>query len=203
MGNVGSVLGKKWADKGHSIRYGVRDLQNPKMMKLKEYNVLNIHGRLVSEVADWSDVIILAVPWNSVEDTIKNLGNLSGKIIIDCINPIKKDLMGLDIGEYSSGAEKIADLTQGAKIVKAFNITGSGNMLNPNYGYQQADMFICGDYLESKTIVSDLVKEIGFNVVDSGPLSNASLLEHLALTWINLAIKQGFGTEIAFKLLKR
>ena len=203
MGNVGSVLGKKWADKGHSIRYGVRDLQNPKMMKLKEYNALNIHGRLVSEVADWSDVIILAVPWNAVEDTIKNLGNLSGKIIIDCINPIKKDLTGLDIGEYSSGAEKIADLTQGAKIVKAFNITGSSNMLNPNYGDQQADMFICGDNLESKTIVSDLAKEIGFNVVDSGPLSSASLLEHLALTWINLAFKQGFGTEFAFKLLKR
>jgi predicted dinucleotide-binding enzyme len=39
--------------------------------------------------------------------------------------------------------------------------------------------------------------------VDAGPLANARLLEPLALLWIYLAVKQGHGTGIAYKLVHR
>ncbi|MCK4781069.1 MAG: F420-dependent NADP oxidoreductase, partial [Candidatus Lokiarchaeota archaeon] len=66
-----------------------------------------------------------------------------------------------------------------------------------------ASLFICGDYLDAKSKVKQLGLDIGFDVIDVGPLKNARLIEPLAMLWIELAYKQGMGTDIAFKLLRR
>jgi len=39
--------------------------------------------------------------------------------------------------------------------------------------------------------------------VDAGPLSNARLLEPLAMLYIHLAVREGWGSNCAFKILKR
>ena len=87
--------------------------------------------------------------------------------------------------------------------MKAFNTIGAENMLNPQFGSMIASMLICGDDPGAKSIVSKLAEEIGFEAIDAGPLSNARLLEPFALLWIYLAVKQGLGRNIAFKLLRR
>ena len=48
-----------------------------------------------------------------------------------------------------------------------------------------------------------LVDELGFDPVDAGPLTQARLLEPLALLWISLAYRQGLGRNIAFRLMRR
>lgn len=71
-------------------------------------------------------------------------------------------------------------------MVKAFNTTGAENMADPQYGSLQASMFLCGDDAAAKSVVTQLGEELGFEIVDSGPLSNARLLEPLAFsgsTW--------------------
>ncbi|SRR6266404_4139998 len=126
-----------------------------------------------------------------------------GKILIDCTNPLKPDLSGLSIGQSTSAAEQIADLAKGARVVKAFNTTGAGNMANPKFGPQDATMFICGDDGSAKATVVKLAEELGFEAVDAGPLLAARYLEPLAMLWIHLAFKMGWGTNFAFKILKR
>jgi predicted dinucleotide-binding enzyme len=64
-------------------------------------------------------------------------------------------------------------------------------------------MFFCGEDGEAKAVVARLGAEIGFDMVDAGPLSNARLLETLTVLWLQLVIKQGLGRGIAFKLLRR
>ena len=76
-------------------------------------------------------------------------------------------------------------------------------MLNPQFGSEKASMFICGSDTTAKTTVAHLAEELGFDVVDAGPLVNARLLEPLAMLWINLAYQQRMGTNIAIKLLRR
>ncbi|MCK4287099.1 MAG: hypothetical protein KAX18_12895 [Candidatus Lokiarchaeota archaeon] len=71
------------------------------------------------------------------------------------------------------------------------------------FGSHIASTFICGNDLDAKSIVRKLGEEIGCDVVDAGPLETARLIEPLAMLWINLAYKQGMGTDIAFKLLRR
>ncbi|MEZ4517995.1 MAG: hypothetical protein R3C44_14640 [Chloroflexota bacterium] len=64
-------------------------------------------------------------------------------------------------------------------------------------------MLVCGDDLLAKTAVLELAADLGFEPVDAGPLAAARHLEALALLWIHLAIVQGYGREIAFRLEQR
>lgn len=202
-GDVGSTLGKEWAKRGHEIVFGVRNIQSPKVKSLLKIADSNIKVATISEAASFGQVVLLAVPWEAVKETIENAGDLSGKILIDPINPLSSDLKNLMVGPSTSSAEEIAKLAQGAKVVKAFNAIGAKTLGNLKFGQYKADTFICGDDSGAKSIVRKLAMEMGFDVLDVGPLSNARLLENLALLWIELAFRQEMGPNIAFKLLTR
>jgi hypothetical protein len=201
-GDIGSTLGKAWAKRGHNVVFGVRNIQSPKVKKLLNSADSNIHVGEINEAVHFGDVIILAVPWEAAQETIRSVDDISGKIIIDPSNPIKSDLEGVVVPS-TSAAEEISKLAKGARVVKAFNAIGAKTLNNLQFGSQKADVFICGDDLAAKSEVKKLAMEIGFNVVDAGPLSNARLLENLALLWIELAFRQRMGPNIAFKLLTR
>ena len=200
-GHVGGNLGKIWAKVGHKIVFGVRDLQSPKIRELIKSIGSNACAGSIAEAAVFGEVV--AVPWTAAKDAIQQAESLNGKILVDCTNPLNPDLSSLLIGHTTSAAEKIAQWAIGAKVVKAFNSLGAGNLPNLQFGAQKADTFICGDDAESKSVVTRLAKDIGFDVIDAGSLSSARLLEPLAMLWIQLAYKQGMGTDIAFKLLRR
>ncbi len=123
--------------------------------------------------------------------------------MIDCTNPLKPDLSGLALGHTTSAGQEIARRATGARVVKAFNTTGAENMKRPQFGSQRATMFICGDDAGAKDVVSGLVRDAGFDVVDAGALQIARLLEPLAMLWIHLAYGQRMGTGFAFGLLRR
>lgn len=111
--------------------------------------------------------------------------------------------LSLDVGYDMSGEEQVAALAFGSKVVKVFNMTGSKNMANPNFGNSKAAMFICGNDEEANNVVKGLSDELGFDTAIARPLENARLLEPMAMLWINLAYVQGLGTDFAFSLIKR
>jgi predicted dinucleotide-binding enzyme len=76
-------------------------------------------------------------------------------------------------------------------------------MADTAFGGLRADNYICGDDDAAKATVAALSRELGFEVVDAGPLASAVLLEGLARLWIDLALRRGLGREVAFKLLRR
>lgn len=202
-GNVGGNLGKLWASKGHHIMFGVRDPQSQKVAAL--INSIEPHAQAgsVKEAAQFAELMVLTTPWEAAHDAIQAAGDVRGKILMDCTNPVKPDLTGLSLGQTTSAAEEIARWAAGARVVKAFNTIGAAQMLKPQFGSQTASMFICGDDGAAKSVVAKLTEQSGFEVIDAGPLSNARLLEPMAMLWIYLAVKQGLGIEIAFKLLRR
>jgi predicted dinucleotide-binding enzyme len=122
---------------------------------------------------------------------------------LDCTNPLLPDLSGLTSGNTGSGGEEVAGWTPGARVVKIFNTTGFGNMANPIYVAGPITMLYCGDDPAAKKIAAQLAKDLGFDPIDAGPLTQSRLLEPLALLWITLAIKQGLGMDFAFKLMRR
>lgn len=200
-GDVGGTLGIRWRQKGHQIKFGIRNRQSQNVQELIHLDK-NLEFGEITETVAFGDVIVLAVPWTSVEETILRAGNLSDKILIDPTNPLTPDLKGLAL-DNTSAAEKISNLAKGAKVVKAFNMIGAKTLNNLIFDSQRADLFICGDDSHAKQIVRKLAIDIGFDVIDVGPLLNARMLEHLALLWIELAFRQQLGPNIAFKLLRR
>lgn len=202
-GNVGGALGQGWASKGHSIFYGVPDPQSEKVRALLKSIGSNARAGTVREAADASEVIVLATPYPAVRDAVAAAGDLGNKVIIDCTNPLKPDLSGLVVGHTTSAAEQVAEWARGARVIKAFNTTGAGNMSNTNYDGSGITMLIAGDDAAAKSTVMHLASDLGFEPLDAGPLANARLLEPFAMLWIYLAVKQGLGPNIAFKLLRR
>jgi NADPH-dependent F420 reductase len=200
-GMVGSSLGEVFTRKNHEVMFGSR---NPESAKEKlSKSIKNVKVGTYGDTTKFADILVLAVHWDHVEDTLKKMGNLNGKIIIDCVNPLSPDLKTLKVGRTTSSAEEIAKLAKNAKIVKAFNAIGAETYKNPVFGTQKASAFICGDDKEVKEIITKLIDEVGFEVIDTGPLSSARLLEPLAGLWVDLAYVQKLGPNIAFKLLKR
>ena len=201
-GNVGGALGKLWAEKGHDVTFGSRDPSADGVQAA----AAAAGGAAIANVAGaaaGAEVVVIAVPWTAVPATIEAAGDLSGKIILDATNPLEADLSGLAVDSSTSAAQEIAKLAGGAAVVKAFNSTGAGNYSNPAFGGQAASMLICGDDDDAKATVAQLTESLGFDVVDAGPLANASSLESLALLWVKLAYVVDLGPEIAWKLLRR
>jgi predicted dinucleotide-binding enzyme len=201
-GRVGAALGTRWAVAGHQVMYGARRPDDPKIVTLLE-GTPNGRAGSVAQAAAFGDVVVLATPWSATESAIRAAGNLAGKVVIDVTNPLNETFSGLTVGHTSSGGEMVAGWAKGAKIVKTLNSTGSNNMLDPKYGKDAVSMFVCSDDAAAKATVSELVKALGFDVVDAGPLASARLLEPLAMLWISLAYAWGQGTDIAFRLLRR
>jgi NADPH-dependent F420 reductase len=200
-GSVGSALGRGMARAGHEVVFGVRNTGKPEVAKLVEET--GARAASVAEAAEAAEVVVLAMPWGGAQDVIRTAGGLSGKIVLDCINPLNATFSGLDTGGARSAAEQVAAWAPGARVVKVFNSTGAGNMANPLYGNDRATMLYCGDDEGAKKVAAQLAGEIGFEPVDAGPLSAAYLLEHFAMLWIHLAYGVGMGRNFAFEIVRR
>ncbi|MFQ6111122.1 MAG: NADPH-dependent F420 reductase, partial [Nitrospinota bacterium] len=114
------------------------------------------------------------------------------------------DYSALAIGHTTSAAEEIAKMAPGTKVVKAFNhVYAQIVHSSPQFGSQNASVFFCGDDAAAKEVVAGLMREIGFDPVDSGPLTNARYIEPVAELMVQLAHFLGMGTDIALKLIRR
>ncbi len=202
-GNVGGALGRGWSRKGHEVFYGVRHPQDDDTRKLLRESGPAARAGSPAEAGEFAQVVVLATPWAAAEAALKSVGKLKGKVLIDCTNPLKPDLSGLEIGHTTSAAECVRDWAPGTRVVKAFNTTGFNNMADPIIRGISTVMFVCGDDAAAKSTALQLAADLGFDAVDAGALVIARLLEPLAMLWIHLAFGQKMGREFGFALLRR
>ena len=202
-GNVGGTLGVAWASRGHQVVFGVRDTTDPKLNALLARAGRQAGAASVKDAAAAAEVVALTVPWPAAQNALGSAGDLRGKILLDCTNPLKPDLSGLVVAEKASGAEQVAAWAPGARVVKIFNTTGFPNMADPEYREGRSMMLYCGDDAQAKKVGAQLAAELGFEPYDVGPLTEARLLEPFALVWIHLAVLQKMGTGFAFRLMRR
>jgi len=199
-GHVGGTLGERWAKSGHHVFFSSREPE--KLAGLVKRAGATARAVSVEEAVQSAEVVAVTLPWGAAKSVLERL-DLKGKIVLDCMNPLLPDLSGLELGTTTSAAEQVAEWARGAKVVKIFNNVGYNIMADPKFGNERAAIFYCGDDAQAKDVARGLAAELGFDPVDSGPLTNARLLEPLALLWISLAIKGGHGRDIAFRLLHR
>lgn len=198
-GNVGGALAKKWIQAGHKVLIGARFPLSDKNLQLAAEIGQDPFTSIESAVTQ-SDIILISTPATATVEVVKSLGNTAGKIIIDTMNVV----MGRGPVDYKNTTDAILGNTQTRDVVKCFNTTGFNNMLNPIYGNSALDLFVAGDSEKGKTIAVQLAKDAGFaECYNIGGNDKFELMEQFAWFWINLAMFQGQGREIGFKLLKR
>jgi len=152
----------------------------------------------LDNIAEAGDAFLLALPAQAAIDFASSIDDWHGKILIDATNPLLPGLEGLSLGTTTSAAEVIAAAAPTARVVKAFNTTGSENLENPARIADPIFTPICSDDEEAKLEVIALASSLGFDAVDFGALKTARYTEAFAMTWIHYAIKKQHGRDWAF-----
>lgn len=193
-GNMGSAFVKQLTQAGHEMFITSRN-------SAKAQELAATYGASVvdADAAAKADVLVLATSFNDAVPALAALGDISGKTVIDITNPLTADYMGLTIGHSTSAAEQIAAALPGIKVVKAFNTLFAPVLsAGADFGNDQtASVFVAADDVVAKQTVQALATELGFSVVDAGPLKNARYLEPLAGLNIYFGYGAGLGTNIA------
>lgn len=197
-GNVGTALGQGWMKKNHEVVFAVRDLNSPKAQRTLEL-IPDAHLESLKTAVQKADIVVLTTPPDAVLHLVEEIPSLRDKILIDATNSVRTRPE-----PYPTAFHALKALLKSEKVVKCFNSTGFENMLNPDYGNLHLDMFMAGNDAASKLIAKQLALDLGFeNCYDFGGDDKVELLEKFALSWINLAIMQGLGRNIGFKVVKR
>ncbi len=195
-GNVGSAIARGLQGKEHDLRLGVRDPAGSASLA----KALGANVATPKDAAQWAEVVVLALPWAMAEAAVAALGDLTGKIVIDCMNPIGRTAagMGLVLGHDTSGGEVVQHWLPGARVVKTLNQVGAEVMADTSGFIHPPVMFMAAEDAAAKAQVAILLADLGFDALDAGGIAMARLLEPMSMVWINQAIFRGKGCNWAF-----
>jgi predicted dinucleotide-binding enzyme len=200
-GLMGGKLGTLFARSGHEVVFSyARSME--KLNKLAKDAKGNARAGTPREVAQDADALLLAVHWLRMDDVLHHAGDLSGKVILTCSLPMDAGNTGLVIGRTTSGAEEFAKKVPKAKIVCAFNTVPSEVFFGVYAARRKADrpsLVYCGDDARSKEVAAVLIRDMGFEPVDAGPLRIARYTEPFALLMGQLAYEGNDGPELAYR----
>jgi 8-hydroxy-5-deazaflavin:NADPH oxidoreductase len=179
-GNVGRSLGVLWAEHGHEVFFGSRNLEHAQAAAA--YTRDAPFGSN-AEAAKFGEVILWTLPPVPAAEAIDDAELVAGKVVIDTTNaPLREDgRLGPAQNEISLAERLALDLPE-ARVVKAFNtVSIEVHELSPTPLRDFAvSVFLAGDDAEAKALVSRLALKIGYFPVDCGPLKAARMLEGLA-----------------------
>lgn len=169
-GGIGGTVGTLWAKAGHEVLFSSR---NPEKLSLLVAEAgSTARAGTIAEAASFADVIFLAVYYWTTDDALAAAGSLDGKIIIDATNPYNRT----DAGQIQrvpnvSSALELAQKVPQAKVVKAYNTLPTATLANEHHRTDPYVLFYCGDDVDAKAIVAQLIKDSGFAGIDLGELS--------------------------------
>jgi NADPH-dependent F420 reductase len=184
-GNVGTALGGSFVRAGHEVTFAAQDATATQALASQ---LGATAAATTSAAIHASEIVVLAIPYDAVGDIAGEIaGAVAGKVVIDATNPLKSDYSGLATADGPSGAERIADLLPGARVVKAFNTIFASIQADPRGQGQVVDGLLAGDDPEAKAEVAGLLRSMGLRPLDAGPLAEARALE--AIAWLNIALQ--------------
>jgi 8-hydroxy-5-deazaflavin:NADPH oxidoreductase len=175
-GNVGSNLGRSWAQAGYEVMFSSRDLEADK--KLAAEVGSNARAGTPQQAAAFGQVLVLAVPYGAQPELGKSLGSaLQGKVVIDASNPFPaRDGAIADEARAQGAGVVSARLLPGARIVRAFNAVGAARMGAMRATPGKVGMPFAGDDAQALEVAAQLIRDAGFEPVQVGGLAMGKYL---------------------------
>jgi hypothetical protein len=200
-GLMGGKLGTLFARAGHDVVFSYARSEQ-KLKRLAREAKGKARAGTPADAAHEADALLLAVHWSRVDDVLKQTGDLSGKVIVSCSLPMNADDTDLVIAHTSSGAEALAKKIRQAQIVSAFGTVPSEvlfSVFEARRKKNRPSLVYCGDHKGAKEIAATLVRDVGFDPVDAGPLRIARYMEPFTLLVAQLAYESEGGPELAYR----
>jgi hypothetical protein len=200
-GLMGGKLGTIFARAGHEVVFSYAHSID-KLKKLARDAKGKAKAGTPREAAQEADAILLGVHWSRIDDVLNQTGDLSGKVIVTCSLPMNDDNTELVVAHTSSGAEELAKMIPKARVVAAFTNVPSEVLFGVYEAKGKApkpSLVYCGDDQCAKDVAAELIRDVGFDPVDAGPLRIARYAEPFALLVAQLAHEGKGGPELAYR----
>jgi len=200
-GLMGAKLGTIWARAGHAVVFSYAHSEQ-KLKRLARNAKGKAQAGTPREATQEADALLLAVHWSRVDDVLQQAGDVSGKTIVSCSLPMNADDTGLVIAHTSSGAEELAKKVPKTRVVSAFGTVPSEVLFGVFAARKKAkrpSLVYCGDDARSKKTAATLIRDVGFDPVDAGPLRIARYTEPFTLLIAQLAYEGDAGPELAYR----
>jgi predicted dinucleotide-binding enzyme len=201
-GLMGGKLGTILARAGHRVVFSYARSE-AKLKRLAREAGKNARVGTPAEAAADADALLLAVHWSRVGDVLKQAGDVSGKVVVTCSLPMNQDDTDLVIAHKSSGAEALQRKVRKARVVSAFGTVPSevlfGVFAARRRKSNRPSLAYCGDDARAKHVAARLIRDVGFDPVDAGPLRTARYMEPYALLVARLAYEGKGGPEVAYR----
>ncbi|HEX6943996.1 MAG TPA: NADPH-dependent F420 reductase [Gemmatimonadaceae bacterium] len=200
-GLMGGKLGTLFAKAGHDVVFSYAH-SDAKLQRLAQEAGKKARAGTPRKAAEDADVVLLAVHWSRVDDVLEQAGDLSGKIIISCTLPMSRDDTALVVAHTTSGAEGIARKKRKARVVSAFSTAPSEVLFDvfaKRKRKSRPSMVFCGDDWRAKKVAAGLIRQLGFDPVDVGPLETARFIEPASLLIAKIAYDGDAGPAVAYR----
>jgi predicted dinucleotide-binding enzyme len=200
-GLMGGKVGTLFARAGHEVVFSYARTTE-KLKRLAKDAQGNARAGTPREAAQDADALLLAVHWLRLDEVLSQAGDLSGKVILTCSLPMNAGNTGLVVAHTSSGAEELAKKIPKARVVCAFNTVPSEVLFGVFAARRKArrpSLVYCGDDAGSKEVAAGLIRDVGFDPVDAGPLRMARYTEPFALLVAELAYERYESPELAYR----
>jgi hypothetical protein len=192
-GAVGQALARGYAAHGHEVRIGSR-----------KSDVDGLPTGSLADVARWGELAVLAVLGTAAEELVRSLAEeLAGKVLIDATNPLdfSTGATRLFVGHDDSLGERVQRAAPSSRVVKAYNIVGNSQMVDPQLPGGPPTMLIGGNDEDAKSVVADLLRSTGWEVADLGGIEVSRYLEPLCLAWVLYGMRNNSWNH-AFRVLR-
>jgi 8-hydroxy-5-deazaflavin:NADPH oxidoreductase len=199
-GLMGGKLGTLFARAGHEVVFSYARSEE-KLKRLARKAGGEARAGTPREAAQDAHALLLAVHWSRIGDVLAQAGDLAGKVVLTCSLPMNSDDTALVVGQTSSGAEELARKIPTARVVAAFNTVPSEVLFDVYAGRRKAarpSLVYCGDDRRAKTVASKLIRDVGFEPLDAGPLRIARYTEPFGLLVAQLAYEGRGGPRLAY-----
>ncbi len=194
-GHIGGTIGRKWAEAGHNVSFGVTDPDGPKSQALRAELGDKVTIGSAADALAASDIVLLALPGAAVDQTVgEHAALLDGKVIIDAANK-------MGTGGPPNSLATLQARTPNARVYRAFNTLGWENFENPVIDGVQADLFFCGPDGEDRKAVEQLISDVGLRPIWVGGPEEIERVDALVGLWFTLVAGRGYSRRLAFKLL--
>jgi 8-hydroxy-5-deazaflavin:NADPH oxidoreductase len=205
-GDQGRGLAYRFARAGHHVLIGSRSQSRGAAAAAELAALPGVGAGLVSggdnAHAAGADLVIVAVPWEGHADLVAALrGDLAGKVVVDCVNPLGFDKQGpypLPVPE-GSAAQQAAALLPDSLVCAAFHHVSSALLADPEVDRVDLDVLVLGDDRDAVAQVQALAGRIpDMRGVYAGRLRNAGQVE--ALTANLIAINRRYKAHAGIRV---
>ena len=200
-GLMGGKLGTVFARAGHEVVFSyARSRQT--LTRLARATKGRARAGTPADAARDADALLLAVHWSRIDDVLKQAGDVSGKVIVSCSLPMNHDDTKLVVAHTSSGAEVLARKVRRAHVVAAFSTVPSEVLFDVFAAPRKTrrpSLAYCGEDEDAKEVAAGLIRDVGFDPVDAGPLRIARYIEPFSLLVAQLAYEGKGGPELAYR----